>query len=82
MFCISVGFRYNIYIKSALHSARYISIQMRNDIGDDKNEDSLWECWVIDIKFYIMSIHLRNPLPNPTDVYICSKIKWQYVVGI
>ena len=30
-----------IYIKSALHSARYISIQMRKDIGDDKNEDSL-----------------------------------------
>ena len=40
MFCISVGFRYNIY-KVSFHSARYVSIQMRNDIGDDKNEDSL-----------------------------------------
>ena len=30
-----------ICIKSALYSALYISIQMRNDIEDDKNEDSL-----------------------------------------
>ena len=39
MFRISVGFRYNTYEVSFIFSS--ISIQMRNDIGDDKNEDSL-----------------------------------------